>query len=73
MLFSDGSDFPDVVDEADVSFRRPVALADVNVAKSVQKFSPCVHSDSISDRCTHFVLPIIVFLKRRDSNSVRQS
>lgn len=48
MLFANSSNFPNVVDKANISFGGSVALADANIPKPLQKIGPYIRSHAIS-------------------------
>lgn len=62
MLFANSSDFPNVVDKADVSLCSSVALTNLDVPITVQKFSPDVSSQSIPHSQPDFMISVIVSL-----------
>ena len=72
ILFAQCANFPDVVDEAHVSLRRPVALDNTNVSKTLKKICPGVSSDAVSYRQPDFVLPVVVSLAREEIDRERE-
>lgn len=64
MLFADGSDFPNVVDEADVSLCGSVTFTDPNVPKPLQEVGPGVGSDPVPQGQSHFVVSVVVPLQQ---------
>lgn len=68
MLFANSSNFPNIVDKANISFCGSVAFTDTNVPKPLQKFSPRVDSYSIPQSHSDLVIFVVVSLDewRRD-------
>lgn len=58
----DGSGFPAVVDESDVSLGGSVALADVNVPEALKEFLPRLRSDAVPQSQTHSVITVTLAL-----------
>lgn len=63
MLFTNGSNFPYVVDKTDIALCCTVAFTDSNISKSLQEIRPGVGSDSVSDSQSHFMILVVVFLE----------
>ncbi len=58
----DGADFPDVVDESDVSLGGSVALTDAHVPEAPQEFLPRLRSDAVPQSQTHTVITVTLAL-----------
>lgn len=69
----DGTDFPSVVDESDVSLSCSVALTDVHVPEAPQEFLPRIRSDPVSQSQTHTVIAVIVSLQTDSRRSETRS
>ena len=66
MLFANGSNFPNVVDKANISFCRSIAFTDVNVPKTLQEISPSICSYPVPQSQSDFMILIVVSLNRRE-------
>lgn len=60
---TDHSDFIGVIDEADISFGGGIELSDMNASETVQELFPDICSYTISNRNSHCVVSVIVFLQ----------
>lgn len=60
---SNSSDFPHIVNESHISLGGGIKLSNLNVPKAIEKLSPHLRSDAVSDGQTHFMLFVVVSLK----------
>lgn len=66
MLFANGSNFPSIVDKANVSFCRSVAFTDTNIPKPLQEINPGICSYPVPQSQSDFMIPIVVSLDRSE-------
>lgn len=59
---SNSSNFPCIVDKPHISLSGGIKLSDVNVAKAIEKLSPYICSDTISDGQSYFMVLVIFSL-----------
>lgn len=68
MLLANSSNFANVIDKADISFRCSVAFTYMNVPEPVQEISPGVRPYPVPNSHTDFVISVIVSLKRDETS-----